>query len=312
MAAKGSKVGMKLQAEIYVLTKEEGGRHTVLLRRLKNHSEVPSGDLRADQGGGRVALGSVCASPYAHCLSTPPPLCAHSHWCSSLLLLFVTLMLQAGDNIVLLMRGLKREDVQRGQAGDNVGLLTRGLKREDVQRGQVACKPGPIKTSQKFQAEIHVLTKEEGGRHLLPNKHFQPVCACLSTSPSLGSQAGDNVGLLMRGLKREDVQRGQVACKPGSIKTSQKFQAEIYVLTKEEGGRHTAFFSNYRPQCYLRTADVTGKVVLPDEVKMVMPGDNVTATFELLSPVAIEAGQRFALREGGRTVGAGVVAKLLD
>ncbi|CAI5958183.1 unnamed protein product [Closterium sp. NIES-65] len=125
-------------------------------------------------------------------------------------------------------------------------------------------------------------------------------------------QAGDNVGLLMRGLKREDVQRGQVACKPGSIKTSQKFQAEIYVLTKEEGGRHTAFFSNYRPQCYLRTADVTGKVVLPDEVKMVMPGDNVTATFELLSPVAIEAGQRFALREGGRTVGAGVVAKLLD
>eukprot|EP00245_Coleochaete_scutata_P005281 TRINITY_DN18724_c0_g1_i1.p1 TRINITY_DN18724_c0_g1~~TRINITY_DN18724_c0_g1_i1.p1 ORF type:complete len:460 (-),score=101.90 TRINITY_DN18724_c0_g1_i1:354-1733(-) len=125
-------------------------------------------------------------------------------------------------------------------------------------------------------------------------------------------QAGDNVGLLMRGIKREDVQRGQVVCKPGSIKTSKKFQAEIYVLTKEEGGRHTAFFSNYRPQFYLRTADVTGKVILPDDVKMVLPGDNLTATFELITPVPIDPGQRFALREGGRTVGAGVVAKLVD
>lgn len=125
-------------------------------------------------------------------------------------------------------------------------------------------------------------------------------------------QAGDNLGLLMRGLKREDVQRGQVACKAGSVKTSMKFEAEIYVLTKEEGGRHTAFFSNYRPQFYLRTADVTGKVVLPEDVKMVCPGDNLSAVFELIAPVAIEAGQRFALREGGRTVGAGVVSKLLD
>ncbi|MBA0687907.1 hypothetical protein Goari_005726, partial [Gossypium aridum] len=122
-------------------------------------------------------------------------------------------------------------------------------------------------------------------------------------------QAGDNVGLLLRGLKRDDVQRGMVIAKPGSVKTYKRFEAEIYVLTKDEGGRHTAFESNYRPQFYLRTADVTGKVELPESVKMVLPGDNVTATFELISPVPLEAGQRFALREGGRTVGAGVVSK---
>ncbi|WRX09137.1 Translational (tr)-type GTP-binding domain - like 2 [Theobroma cacao] len=125
-------------------------------------------------------------------------------------------------------------------------------------------------------------------------------------------QAGDNVGLLLRGLKREDVQRGMVIAKPGSLKTYRRFEAEIYVLTKDEGGRHTAFESNYRPQFYMRTADVTGKVELPENVKMVMPGDNVTATFELISPVPLEAGQRFALREGGRTVGAGVVSKVLS
>ncbi|CAN4091478.1 unnamed protein product [Withania somnifera] len=122
-------------------------------------------------------------------------------------------------------------------------------------------------------------------------------------------QAGDNVGLLLRGLKREDITRGMVIAKPGSVKTYKKFEAEIYVLTKDEGGRHTAFFSNYRPQFYMRTADITGKVELPENVKMVMPGDNVTATFELISPVPLETGQRFALREGGRTVGAGVVSK---
>ncbi|KAG8370701.1 hypothetical protein BUALT_Bualt13G0010700 [Buddleja alternifolia] len=125
-------------------------------------------------------------------------------------------------------------------------------------------------------------------------------------------QAGDNVGLLLRGLKRDDVQRGMVIAKPGTLKTYTKFEAEIYVLTKEEGGRHTAFFSNYRPQFYMRTADVTGKVELPENVKMVMPGDNVTAVFELIYPVPLEAGQRFALREGGRTVGAGVVSKVMS
>ncbi|ESQ36596.1 hypothetical protein EUTSA_v10007606mg [Eutrema salsugineum] len=125
-------------------------------------------------------------------------------------------------------------------------------------------------------------------------------------------QAGDNVGLLLRGLKREDIQRGMVIAKPGSCKTAKKFEAEIYVLTKDEGGRHTAFFSNYRPQFYLRTADVTGKVELPENVKMVMPGDNVTAVFELILPIPLEPGQRFALREGGRTVGAGVVSKVMS
>ncbi|GMN48739.1 hypothetical protein TIFTF001_017905 [Ficus carica] len=124
-------------------------------------------------------------------------------------------------------------------------------------------------------------------------------------------QAGDNVGLLLRGLKREDVFRGMVITKPGSLKSYKRFEAEIYVLTKDEGGRHTAFFSNYMPQFYMRTADITGKVELPENVKMVMPGDNVTAVFELIQPVPLEAGQRFALREGGRTVGAGVVSKVL-
>ncbi|KAI7752361.1 hypothetical protein M8C21_032624, partial [Ambrosia artemisiifolia] len=125
-------------------------------------------------------------------------------------------------------------------------------------------------------------------------------------------EAGDNVGLLLRGISRTDIQRGQVIAKPNSVKTYTRFEAEIYVLTKDEGGRHTAFFSNYRPQFYLRTADVTGKVELPEGVKMVMPGDNVAATFELITPVVLEPGQRFALREGGRTVGAGVVSKVMS
>ncbi|AQK61576.1 putative translation elongation/initiation factor family protein [Zea mays] len=125
-------------------------------------------------------------------------------------------------------------------------------------------------------------------------------------------EAGDNVGLLLRGLKRGDVERGQVVCKPGSLKTYKKFEAEIYVLTKDEGGRHTAFVTNYTPQFYFRTADVTGKVELLGETKMVLPGDNVTANFELISPVPLETGQRFAMREGGRTVGAGVVSKVIS
>eukprot|EP00899_Mesostigma_viride_P016606 jgi/Mesvir1/24947/Mv16921-RA.1 len=124
-------------------------------------------------------------------------------------------------------------------------------------------------------------------------------------------QAGDNVGLLVRGLKREDVERGQVVCKPGTMKCYDKFEAEVYILTKEEGGRHTPFFSNYRPQFYFRTADITGSVTLPTGVEMVMPGDNVTCTFKLIHPIPMEQGLRFALREGGKTVGAGVVAKVM-
>lgn len=125
-------------------------------------------------------------------------------------------------------------------------------------------------------------------------------------------QAGDNLGCLLRGIKREDVTRGQVLCAPGSIKSHNKFEAEIYCLTKEEGGRHKPFFTNYAPQFYFRTADVTGKVVLPDDVQMVMPGDNVTCKAEMLSKIAMVEGLRFAVREGGRTIGAGVVTKVME
>jgi len=125
-------------------------------------------------------------------------------------------------------------------------------------------------------------------------------------------QAGDNVGVLLRGTKREEVQRGQVLCKPGSVKPHTHFTAEIYVLSKEEGGRHTPFFNNYRPQFYFRTTDVTGAVELPKDKEMVMPGDNVSITVKLIAPIAMEEGLRFAIREGGRTVGAGVVAKIIE
>lgn len=125
-------------------------------------------------------------------------------------------------------------------------------------------------------------------------------------------QAGDNVGVLLRGTKREDVERGQVLAKPGSITPHTKFTAEVYVLSKEEGGRHTPFFANYRPQFYFRTTDVTGAVSLSEGVEMVMPGDNVSITVELIAPIAMEEGLRFAIREGGRTVGAGVVAKIIQ
>jgi elongation factor Tu len=125
-------------------------------------------------------------------------------------------------------------------------------------------------------------------------------------------RAGDNAGVLLRGTKREEVQRGQVLCKPGSIMPHTKFKAEIYVLTKEEGGRHTPFFANYRPQFYFRTTDVTGSIILPEGTEMVMPGDNITIEATLISPIAMEEGLRFAIREGGRTVGAGVVAKIVE
>ncbi|MXP55935.1 elongation factor Tu, partial [Pantoea sp. Seng] len=124
-------------------------------------------------------------------------------------------------------------------------------------------------------------------------------------------QAGENCGVLLRGIKREDIQRGQVLAKPGTIKPHTKFVSEVYVLSKDEGGRHTPFFKGYRPQFYFRTTDVTGNVELPEGVEMVMPGDNVKMTVELIHPIAMDQGLRFAIREGGRTVGAGVVAEVL-
>ena len=125
-------------------------------------------------------------------------------------------------------------------------------------------------------------------------------------------EAGDNIGALLRGVDREGVERGQVLCKPGSVTPHTKFEAEAYILTKDEGGRHTPFFANYRPQFYFRTTDVTGTVVLPSGTEMVMPGDNLKFTVELIAPIAMEEKLRFAIREGGRTVGSGVVAKIIE
>ena len=126
------------------------------------------------------------------------------------------------------------------------------------------------------------------------------------------AQAGDNIGALLRGVQRTEIERGQVLAAPGSIKPHTKFTAEVYVLKKEEGGRHTPFFNGYRPQFYFRTTDVTGDLTLPEGVEMCMPGDNIQMTIELITPIAIEEGLRFAIREGGRTVGAGVVASILE
>jgi elongation factor Tu len=125
-------------------------------------------------------------------------------------------------------------------------------------------------------------------------------------------EAGDNVGILLRGIEKKDIKRGMVICKPGSVTPHAKFEAEVYILKKEEGGRHTPFHNNYRPQFYVRTTDVTGTIVLPDGVEMVMPGDNLTITVDLIQPIALNVGLRFAIREGGRTVGAGQVTKILD
>ncbi|MBR2518114.1 EF-Tu/IF-2/RF-3 family GTPase, partial [Geobacillus sp.] len=126
------------------------------------------------------------------------------------------------------------------------------------------------------------------------------------------AEAGDNIGALLRGVSRDEVERGQVLAKPGSITPHTKFKAQVYVLTKEEGGRHTPFFSNYRPQFYFRTTDVTGIITLPEGVEMVMPGDNVEMTVELIAPIAIEEGTKFSIREGGRTVGAGSVSEIIE
>ena len=126
------------------------------------------------------------------------------------------------------------------------------------------------------------------------------------------AEAGDNAGVLLRGIAREDVERGQVLAKPGSVHPHKKFKAEVYVLSKEEGGRHTPFFSNYRPQFYFRTTDVTGVITLPEGTEMVMPGDNVSITVELIAPIAVENGTEFSIREGGHTVGAGKVTEIIE
>ena len=214
-----------------------------------------------------------------------------------------------------------RKLLDQGQAGDNVGILLRGTKREDVERGQVLAKPGTIKPHTKFNAEVYVLTKEEGGRHTpffqgyRPQFYFRTTDVTGSCELPEGTEMvmpGDNVGVLLRGTKKEEVERGMVLAKPGSITPHTKFKAEVYVLSKEEGGRHTPFFTNYRPQFYFRTTDVTGSVKLAEGVEMVMPGDNVSIEVELITPVAMEKTMRFAVREGGKTVGAGRISDILD
>ena len=164
-----------------------------------------------------------------------------------------------------------------------------------VERGQVNVGDTVEVVGLKEKAEQYVVTGLEMFRKTLDS-----------------AVAGDNVGALLRGVDRKDIERGQVLAKPGSINPHTKFKAEVYVLTKEEGGRHTPFFSNYRPQFYFRTTDVTGVIQLPEGTEMCMPGDNITMTIELITPIAIEAGLRFAIREGGHTVGAGVVTEIIE
>ncbi|WP_430523392.1 elongation factor Tu [Salmonella enterica] len=231
-----------------------------------------------------------------------------------------------------------RKLLDEGRAGENVGVLLRGIKREEIERGQVLAKPGTIKPHTKFESEVYILSKDEGGRHTPFFKGYRPqfyfrttdvtgeeveIVGIKETQKSTCTgvemfrklldegRAGENVGVLLRGIKREEIERGQVLAKPGTIKPHTKFESEVYILSKDEGGRHTPFFKGYRPQFYFRTTDVTGTIELPEGVEMVMPGDNIKMVVTLIHPIAMDDGLRFAIREGGRTVGAGVVAKVL-
>ena len=171
---------------------------------------------------------------------------------------------------------------------------------------------GTVATGRVERGKVHVNDELELiGLYPLSKK---TVCTGVEMFRKLLDEgmAGDNIGVLLRGLKKEEVERGQVLAKPGSITPHTKFKGEIYVLKKEEGGRHTPFFNGYRPQFYFRTTDVTGTAKLPDGVEMVMPGDNVTISVELIAPIAMEQGLKFAIREGGRTVGAGIVSKIIE
>ncbi|MCL5016168.1 MAG: EF-Tu/IF-2/RF-3 family GTPase, partial [Patescibacteria group bacterium] len=236
--------------------------------------------------------------------------------------------------------------LDEGIAGDNVGILLRGLKKEDVQRGQVVAKPilelvkyldeyipEPKRDTDKpFLMPIEDVFSIEGRGTVVTGKiergsvkvndeieiiGLKPTQKTVVTGIEMFNKmldegiAGDNVGILLRGLKKEDVQRGQVVAKPGAITPHTEFEAEVYILSKEEGGRHTPVFNGYKPQFYIRTTDVTGEVTLAEGVEMVMPGDTVKFSVKLISPIALDEKQRFAIREGGHTVGAGVVSKII-
>jgi elongation factor Tu len=219
-----------------------------------------------------------------------------------------------------------RKLLDSAQAGDNAGVLLRGKKKDDVERGQVLAAPGSITPHTRFEAQVYVLSKDEGGRHTPFFDNYRPQFYFRTTDVTGAvelpdgvemfrklldeARAGDNVGLLLRGTGKDDVERGQVLCAPGSITPHTDFEGQVYILTKDEGGRHKPFFNNYRPQFFFRTTDVTGTIQLPEGTEMVMPGDNVEMTVELGKPIAMDEGLRFAIREGGRTVGAGRVTKI--
>ena len=184
----------------------------------------------------------------------------------------------------------------------------------------VLAKSASITPHTDFEAEVYTLSKDEGGRHTPFFNNYRPQFYFRTTDVTGAIELpegkemvmpGDNVGLLLRGVNKEDIERGMVLAKPGSITPHTKFTAEVYVLTKEEGGRHTPFFKGYRPQFYFRTTDVTGSIKLPDGQEMVIPGDNTEMEIELIQPIAMDPGQRFTVREGGRTVGAGVTTEII-
>ncbi len=230
------------------------------------------------------------------------------------------------------------KQMDEAEAGDNTGLLLRGINRTDVERGQVVAAPGTVTPHTKFEGEVYVLTKDEGGRHSPFFSNYRPqfyfrttdVTGVISLPEGVEmvqpgavtsietfhkqmdeAEAGDNTGLLLRGINRTDVERGQVVAAPGTVTPNTKFEGEVYVLTNDVGARHAPFFSNYRPQFYFRTTDVTGVISLPEGVEMVQPGDHATFTVELIQPIAMEEGLTFAVREGGHTVGSGRVTKIL-
>ena len=244
------------------------------LRELLSSQEFPGDEIPIIRGSGLKALESTSTDPNA-----PEYKC------------IIELMQAVDDYIPTPVRALDKpflmpvEDVFgiKGRGTVVTGRIERGV----VKTGEEVEIVGIIETRKTTVTGVEMFKKllDEG-------------------------QAGDNVGCLLRGIERDDVQRGQVLAKPGSIKPHTKFQAQVYVLSKEEGGRHTPFFNGYRPQFYVRTTDVTGSINLPAGTEMVMPGDNITIDVELIQPVAIEEGLRFAIREGGRTVGAGVVTKI--
>ena len=187
-----------------------------------------------------------------------------------------------------------KKTLDQAEAGDNIGALLRGVQRTDVERGQV-----------KVQDEVEIVGIKPSTKTIVTGvEMFKKTLD--------QAEAGDNIGALLRGVQRTDVERGQVLAKPGSIHPHTKFKAQVYVLTKDEGGRHTAFFNGYRPQFYFRTTDVTGVIELEAGTEMVMPGDHVNMTIELITPIAIENGLNFAIREGGRTVGSGVVSDIIE